>query len=164
MKKRDGFTLVELLVVMVIFTMISALGVPAYSSWKRKHDVQDQISTLYNDLQAARIQSYSEKVACGLWWGGGAGFTSYELRRDSNNDNDIDDSGTDQVDNSKTAKFTVTSSNAARASVDFDGRGFCWSPISFSIAPGYGAAQDCVSVSRTRIKMGKMNGANCVPR
>ncbi len=166
MKKQGGFTLVELMVVVSICMLLLAWGVPSYSSWKKKHDIENQMVQLYSNLQFGRMTAYSGKLASGVWWGGGASITSYQVRSDANNNGVIDDTGVDtQIGAAVSPKYAITPS-VNQNSVSFDGRGFLdpANPITFSVSSTSGAAIDCVAVSSTRITLGKMNAGNCAPK
>ena len=76
MKKESGFTLVELMVVVSITVLVLAWGIPSYSTWKKKHDIENQMVQLYSDLQFGRMTAYGSKVVSGVCWGTGASITS----------------------------------------------------------------------------------------
>lgn len=177
MKKQSGFTLVELMVVASITVLLLAWGVPSYHSWKKKHDIENQMVQLYSDLQVGRMTAYSRKAASGVYWGTGASIattTSYQIRYDADNDGIIDnDSTSPNPIKAAAIKYPIAVStgtgNPSQNSVIFDGRGFL-SPIppavtaydvTFYVTPNSGAAIDCVAVSSTRVILGKMNGVNC---
>lgn len=167
MKKNGGFTIVELMVVVGIAILLLSWGLPGYSSWRRKHDAESQIMRLYSDLQFARMTAYSHKVSSGVWWGGGTVISNYQIRMDGNGNGTIDDSlgsgGDTQVGSTVDPKLDVTTS-ASQNSVSFDSRGFLnTNPLTFTIG-GTGASANCVSVSNTRIIVGKMNGGTCTPQ
>ncbi|MGA2401618.1 MAG: GspH/FimT family pseudopilin [Syntrophobacteraceae bacterium] len=168
MKKESGFTLIELMVVVSITMLLLVWGIPSYSSWKKKHDIENQMVQLYGDLQFGRMTAYGNKVVSGVWWGGGSSFNSYQIRSDANSNGNIDDTGTDtKIGATVSPKCAITAS-ATQNSVSFDGRGF-WNPsnanpITFYVASSSGAAIDCVTVSSTRITLGKMNGGVCNPK
>jgi len=171
MRKQGGFTLVELMVVVSITILLLAWGVPSYSSWKKKHEVENQVFQLYSDLQFARMNAYSHKAVSGIWWNAGTSLTSYQIRSDKDGDQAINDSGGYvQIGNTVTSKYTIgiTTPSGSTDSVTFDGRGFLVSPtpppVVFYISPNYGAANDCVEVSSTRITVGKKNGSTCSPK
>lgn len=165
MKTEGGFTLIELMVVVSITVLLLAWGIPSYSTWKKKHDVENQMVQLYSNLQLGRMTGYCRKVVSGVWWGGGASITSYQIRSDANNNGVIDDTGDTQIGTTVSPKYAITAS-VNQNSVSFDGRGFLdpANPITFSVSSAFGAAMDCVAVSSTRITLGKMNAGNCAPK
>ena len=115
MSGRDGFSLVELIVVIVIFGFFMALGSPAFSTWQKKHTVEDQIEKLYSNLQFARMKAYAEKVTWGVWWGATTSstttsFNRYEIRRDKNLDGDITDANETNPQSAVSLKYPVTGS------------------------------------------------------
>ena len=71
MKKESGFTLVELMVVVSITVLVLAWGIPSYSTWRTKHDIENQMVQLYSDLQFGRMTAYGRKVVSGVFWGTG---------------------------------------------------------------------------------------------
>ncbi len=166
MRNNRGFTLVELMVVVTISILLLSWGIPAYSTWKKKHDVESQITKLYGDIQLARMTAYSQKAITGIWWGSGTSFLSYQIRQDGNNNNQIDNDGGDVQLGETISCSCGISPSVTQEAVSFDGRGFLnpASPITFHISSTAGAAIDCVAVSSTRIVIGKMNAGTCTPR
>ncbi len=71
MKEESGFTLVEVMVVVSITVLLLAWGVPSYSTWNKKHNIENQMVQLYSDLQFARMTAYGSKVVSGVYWGTG---------------------------------------------------------------------------------------------
>ncbi len=115
MKKESGFTLVELMVVVSITVLLLTWGVPSYSTWKMKHDIENQMVQLYSDLQFGRMTAYGRKVVSGVYWGAGATIpqnSGYQIRSDANNGNgSIDDTGTDvQIGATVLPKYAITAS------------------------------------------------------
>ncbi len=186
MKKESGFTLVELMVVVSITVLVLAWGVPSYSTWRTKHDIENQMVQLYSDLQFGRMTAYGRKVVSGVYWGTGTNIpastpaipTPYFIRYDNSSplNNSIEDTGTDVQIGATATKYPIAVVvNPAQTlnSVSFDGRGFL-SPapnqatppgsITFSVSSTSGAAMDCVAVTSTRITLGKMNAGTCAPK
>ncbi|SMC19498.1 Type IV pilin N-term methylation site GFxxxE [Desulfacinum hydrothermale DSM 13146] len=160
MRPKAGFTLVELMVVIALFTIILSMGIPAYSAWKTKHDIDGQTRTLYRNLSFARMEAYVKKDVAGIYWGATAGFSNYEVRVDSNGDGDIKDSADQKI-------MDVTSpypwGGGSGDSLTFDGRGFAATGKTFHVS-GVSVPQgvlSCVVVSRTRIRMGFWDGSSC---
>ncbi len=94
MKQERGFTLVELMVVVSITVLMLAWAIPSYSTWKKKHDIENQMVQLYSDLQFGRMTAYGSKVLTGILWGGGASFSSYQIMTDTGNNQTIDGGAT----------------------------------------------------------------------
>jgi prepilin-type N-terminal cleavage/methylation domain-containing protein len=172
MKEERGFTLIELVVVVSIVMLLLAWGVPSYSTWKMKHDIETQMAQLYSDLQYTRMYAYGNKVVTGVYWGTGTSFTSYQIKYDASSplNNSIDDTADVQIGATVRPKYAITSS-ASQNSVSFDGRGFLnlpsadnANPVTFSVSSTFGAGINCVSVSSTRVILGVMNAGSCAPK
>ncbi len=177
MKNESGFTLVELMVVVAITCLLLTWGIPSYSTWNKKHNIENQMVQLYSNLQFARMNAYSSKVVSGVWWGSGASLLSYQIRYDANNNGTIDDDAGALIGPKMTmapqAPVTVAFTPAvAQNSVSFDGRGFLnvaatadpAAQVTFFVASGSGAATDCVIVASTKVVLGKMSAGNCLPK
>ena len=53
--KKDGFSLIELLVVIIILGIVASLGTVSFTGWIRKHDLESQVKEMYTDLMNARL-------------------------------------------------------------------------------------------------------------
>ncbi len=65
-KKNAGFSLIELLVVMVIIGLIVGIGLPAFSGSVQKASIRSGASQLASALRAVRAKSVSEKAIFSL--------------------------------------------------------------------------------------------------
>ena len=54
LRNRGGFNLVEIMVVIVVFGIVAAIGVPGFSSYVRSNRLSTSVSRLAADLQMAR--------------------------------------------------------------------------------------------------------------
>lgn len=158
--KNDGFTLVELAVVLVLIATLMSMGVPAYSSWKGRHGIESQTLLLSSDLELARMKAYTEKLPYRVRWGSSP-FSSYVVGYDANNDGDFDDAG-DRVLLRRNLDQPLT--GGAATSATFNGRGFCTALTTVRPQAATTAGSDCVVISRTRIKVGKWDGSSCNPK
>jgi prepilin-type N-terminal cleavage/methylation domain-containing protein len=161
-----GFTLVELVVVIVLFGFLMALGAPAFSAWQKKHTVEDQIEKLHSNLQFARMNAHTQKITWGMWWGaaGTTSFSTYQIRKDNNSNGSISDAADANPEFNVTLKLSISSGSDNSGAILFDGRGVTTAGTTFFISPNYGAAFDCVRVSMARTRVGRMNGGTCVPK
>jgi len=153
-----GFTLVELLVVIVIFGFLMAMVGPSLTTSQAKHQAEAEVQKLHSDLQYARMQAYAQKVTWGIWWGSGNNpFSRYEIRRDNSSppDGDLTDTVDANAQSSSNLKLAVRSSNGAIGSITFDARGFCNVWTTLYISESNGASVDCVTTFPTRVRMGK---------
>lgn len=57
MRRRSGFTIIEMLVVISIIAIILALGAPPFLKWYTQSKVEDNASTLQEDIKSAQIEA-----------------------------------------------------------------------------------------------------------
>ena len=60
MRNKMGFTLMELMVVLAIFTVVASLGVPSFIGWRDKAKLRDGASLLRGDLERAKLRAMKE--------------------------------------------------------------------------------------------------------
>ena len=60
MRNKMGFTLMELMVVLAIFAVVSALGVPPLIGWRSEAKLRDGASLLRGDLEMAKLKAVNE--------------------------------------------------------------------------------------------------------
>jgi len=61
---KRGFTLVELLIVLVIVAILSAVAIPSLASWYQHFRTNTVARQLMTDLLYARMTAVSQKAAC----------------------------------------------------------------------------------------------------
>jgi len=62
--KQYGFTLIEVMVVVAIIGIVSAIAVPSYFSRKPKYDLNRAVHDYFNLLQKAKITAIKDRGSC----------------------------------------------------------------------------------------------------
>lgn len=57
LKSREGFTLIETIMVLAVMGIIMAIATPNFSRWKEKHEINGQAQKVYFDLMLARTNA-----------------------------------------------------------------------------------------------------------
>jgi type IV fimbrial biogenesis protein FimT len=60
MRNDSGFTLIEILVIISIIALLSALGTPAFLQWRSDAKLRDAVSSLRGDLEMAKLRAIRE--------------------------------------------------------------------------------------------------------
>lgn len=164
MKALRGITLLELMVVLAILVVMASFVIPALGEWKRKYDIEHTIKTLYAALNEARMKAFSQKRVCGLLWNNSP-LSQVELRCDTDADGDLTDTNGYERIWTKSLKVPLEASFGGMTQCAFNSKGFAdtWGNFHYS-GQGLNPDYSCVTVARTRIKMGEWDGENCNPK
>lgn len=183
--KRDGFSLIELLVAMVVLGIVAAWGTVNYKQWRNKYDMETQVRETYTDLTNLRLMAKSKSTSHFM------SFAANQVK--ANEDTDLNGAlnGGDKVlclwnlptgqsadpacpdavsVSAGTLNYPITWSGST--TLTFDTRGLAGQNeticINYAATPQVNAAYDCVDVSSTRIALGAMinkqgacDSANC---
>ena len=60
MRNKMGFTLMELMVVLAIFAVVTSLAVPSLIGWRNDAKLRDGASLLRGDLERAKLRAIKE--------------------------------------------------------------------------------------------------------
>ena len=88
--KTQGFTLLELLIVIAFVAIIMAIGIPNFSKWKEKYEINGQAKKVYFDIMLARSTSVKNDNNVSVTFNIDKNF--YKVHDDTNSDG-IEDHG-----------------------------------------------------------------------
>jgi Tfp pilus assembly protein FimT len=65
LKNRRGFTLTEVVVILTILVIMTAISVPSYLSWLPKNKIQTSARQIYDDMNLAKIRAVKDnRITC----------------------------------------------------------------------------------------------------
>ncbi len=149
-------TLIELIVVLSIMGIIFAIGIPAYTKWKTRYDLENDIKEIYSMVNDARIRSFMEKRVCGIVWGTSP-FSNISLKCDTNNDGNITDTGAEIIKTLSLKNKFVSTLTYVKFSNGIAQNYLNIHPQNNNILSN----ETCVSISITRVRIGEWDGTSC---
>jgi prepilin-type N-terminal cleavage/methylation domain-containing protein len=164
MNRQDGVTLIELIItVSIIAILVVALGF-SFQGWMGRYKVENQIKQMHTDFMNTRTRAATMKR---MHFATSAA-NAYTIFEDTNPAPDGD--GTLQTASDtrlptypKSVEYTINWTGPGNQ-INFDRRGMMAPAGSVHLTPTVDADYDCLTISQTRINMGKWNGATCVEK
>lgn len=152
MKTQDGFSLVELMVVMAMIGILGVFAVSVVSSWRGKHAMEGYIKEIYTMMMKARTSAATTNTPYLVTFA----TNQVQTGPDANGDNTIDTPETVNTGDYSLTNYVGT--------ITFDRRGMTNNEqtIQLTSSSGLNPSLDCIVVSNTRINLGKWIGGNCV--
>ena len=176
--KKNGFSLIELLVVMVILGILAGLGTVSFRGWVRKNELESQVKEMYIDLMNARLTAMHRNANHIISLTGNKMSGSVDTNGDGVGDTGLCIWGRhkgDPVDGScpddkslsyKNLTYPMTWSGTG--TLGFNARGLSNTNKTICVFSTLNPSYDCIAVSSTRIRMGKITkqsdgckSANC---
>jgi prepilin-type N-terminal cleavage/methylation domain-containing protein len=98
---RDGFSLVELMIIMVILGIIAAIGIPGFMKWLPDYHLKSAARDLRASFQLARITAIKTGNNCTIAFNQPVGSDTYDyvVFEDADNDLVLDNSEIPDIEN-----------------------------------------------------------------
>lgn len=162
-KVEGGFTLVELMMVVSIIGLLLVVITDSYRSWSRKYRAENDVKEMYASLMDARALAMQKKRMHFVT----IAATQYRIYEDTSPAPDGDRALETAADNLVLQGTPQNTIQTFPSAIAFDSDGVLSIDSGFiRISSPVQADYDCISLGRTRIKMGQMDGAGatCVER
>ena len=78
MKRKDGFTLVELLVVIIILAIVALIAIPGFSRWLPNYRLRVAARDVFSNFQHARLTAIKRHRTCAITFNQDIGGTIYD--------------------------------------------------------------------------------------
>lgn len=157
----NGFSLVELIVVMAIVGTLLATATLSFNSFQRKAKIESQTQEIFSDLNNARLTAMYQKKRQALVFQP----TNYQFKSYSTENENRITGGTTQF--TKDVSYQITKKSGAVLAdriIEFNIRGFTSDIDTIRVNPvNSGASYDCIVIHDARTNLGKMdaNGMDC---
>jgi prepilin-type N-terminal cleavage/methylation domain-containing protein len=163
MNRQDGVTLIELMIaVSIIAILVVALGFE-YRNWMGRYRVENQIKQMHTDLMNARVRAMTMN-RMHFATGTANAYIIYDDTNPAPDGNSVLEIGSDTrlPTYPKSVEYVIDWTGPGNQ-INFDRRGMIAPAGSIRLISTVDADYDCLTLSQTRINMGKWNGT-CVER
>ncbi|WP_022670307.1 prepilin-type N-terminal cleavage/methylation domain-containing protein [Hippea alviniae] len=147
---NKGFSLIELIVVIVIISILLSIAVPMYSSWVKRQGIAKDTKKIFSELNYLRLKAFTTKDEYSLCWENNP-FKVVYIKKNGNKEGSL----------SLKYEF-VGDIGLGYNCVDFSPDGTADHTGNIRINDVNSKASiDCVDVSRFRISLGKWSEGEC---
>lgn len=151
---RAGFSLLELIVILVIMGVLLSIVSINFSGWQKKHQIESKTREIFNDLNEARLNSIYLKKRHSIVFQP----NNYVMKQYSSENESRTASGSKIV-MSKNSTYQISKVNGGSIAdriFEFDVRGFTNDLDTIYVNPvKSGAMFDCIVISNARTNMGQ---------
>ena len=95
--KKNGFTLLELIVIIVVFMALVMVAIPGFSRWLPNYRLRAATRDLFSNLQHAKLTAVKRHRTCAISFNQDVGGTIYDYVVYVDTGNDLEFSAGDEV-------------------------------------------------------------------
>jgi len=109
-RKGNGFTLVELMIVIAVMGIMMTIAIPSYQTFMAQRRLNGAAREVMSELMASRMQAITKNNRFRVFF---LDATNYQILDDANNNNAVDTGEATQMKNIQTNYHDVTLSRTA---------------------------------------------------
>ena len=152
--KRNGYSLVEMLIVIAIIGILAGLATAGFVGWVKKYNTENQVKEMYADFMSTRIMAMSKNRTHFVNLSANQ-YTIYDDTSPSPNGDGTLTIGSDtQVLFPKDLKYPVAWNGGSQ--IGFNPRGLAVTQKTVCVYSTANPSYDCIVISQTRLIMGKL--------
>jgi len=161
---RSGFTLVEIVAVLAIAGILLVLAVSEFRGLREKYRVEAETKQCYADLMEARGRAMQRNRLSFVELGS-TGYRTFDDTVTPPDGDGVFDSTADRLVTNVNGTHVITLSLTGTGSwLAFDRSGIASRTGTIRFASTAAPDYDCITVGKTRIKMGQFSGGTCVEK
>ena len=150
-REINGFTLLEVIIIVVIVGLLTVIAIPRLQTWREKYSVKSETRTIYSLLEKYRNYAFTRK-------------SDIEVEVNRNQIEVKNPSTNDTLEELELKHSVLNSSNSSSFSIKVSKRGTFYPNTSIRIASNVNATPNCLTITINSLRLGSWNGRKCVPQ